>query len=119
MKRDWEVVRQILLRLEALGDASSVLCAGEIPGFDEQNVTYHMAILKDAGMIEADVVYGGEGFGMATRMTWDGHELLDHMRDQGTWNHVKRLIREKGLDVSIEAIRLAGKLLIERAFKVN
>jgi len=117
MKRDWEVIRQILLRLEALGDADSILCAGEIPGFDEQRVTYNMVILKEAGLIEADAAYGEDGFGVATRMTWNGHELLDHMRDQGTWNSVKKLIREKGLDVSVEAIKLGGNLLIQRVLK--
>ncbi len=116
MKRDWECVRQILLQLEALGDSTSVLCAGQIPGFDEQNVTYQMQLLSEAGLIEADCTsgLGGSGFGMASRLTWQGHELLDNMRDQGMWNNIRKTIREKGLEVSVEAIKLAGKLIIQR-----
>ena len=116
MKRDWDCIRQILLQLEALGDATSVLCAGEVPGYDEQNVTYQMQLLGEAGLIEADCAsgIGGEGFGMASRLTWRGHELLDNMRNQGMWNNIRKLIRERGLEVSIEAIKLAGKLVVQK-----
>ncbi len=117
MKRDWEVVRAILMRLEELGDAHSGLRTEDVTGFDAENVAYHMAILSEAGLIDADVVLGDDGFGVATRMTWSGHELLDHMRDSGTWNRVKKVIREKGIGLSLDAIKLAGGIVIKQALR--
>ena len=119
MKRDWELVRQILLQLEALGDTRSILRHDGITGYDADNVGYHMRLLKEAGLIEAECItgLGGRSACMASGLTWHGHELLDHMREQGMWNNVRRVIREKGLEVSIEAIKLAGHLVVQRLFQ--
>lgn len=116
MKRDWECVRQILLQLEALGDATSVLRDDQVRGFDVQNVTYHMQLLSEAGLIEADCMggMGGSSSAMASRLTWEGCNLLADIKDQGMWNNIRKTIREKGLEVSIEAIKLAGKLVVQR-----
>ena len=115
MKRDWEIVRKILVELENLGDSRSLLLPGNVVAFDEQNVNYHIQILSEAGLIEAER-HGGEIW-VGRRLTWQGHDLLDHMRDQGTWNKVRAVIREKGLEVSVDAVKLAASMLVYRAFR--
>ncbi|WP_081406283.1 MULTISPECIES: DUF2513 domain-containing protein [Acinetobacter] len=38
--------------------------------------------------------------------TWDGHELLDTLRDQNVWNHIKEISKEKGVDITFESIKV-------------
>jgi repressor of nif and glnA expression len=116
MKRDWEVIRAILLALEALGDTNSVVSAGDIKGYDAETVNYHMRMLIEKGLIEGECSepLGGGLYCLPERLTWEGHEFLDNMRDQAMWNRVKSTIREKGIGLSFEAIKLAGKLVVQR-----
>jgi repressor of nif and glnA expression len=116
MKRDWEVIRAILIGMEDLGDTNSSLSPGDVGGFDSDTVAYHMRILSEAGLIQAEVIdyVDGEIHCRATRLTWEGHQFLDNMRDQQTWNRVKRTIREKGLEISFEAIKIAGTAVVQR-----
>ena len=38
--------------------------------------------------------------------TWDGHELLDTLRDQNVWNRIKEISKEKGVDITFESIKV-------------
>lgn len=114
MERNWEVVRAILLRLEALGDTSSMVHAGEVAPFDFEIVGYHMQIMQEAGLIEARVseALGGATHVFASRLTWEGHEFLDRIRDQTLWNRVKASAREKGLAPSFDVITAIATTLV-------
>ncbi|MCR4416086.1 MAG: DUF2513 domain-containing protein [Thermoguttaceae bacterium] len=51
MKRDMELVRQILLAVE--GHPSAVEpCELRIPGFSEEQIAYHTQLLHEAGFLE-------------------------------------------------------------------
>lgn len=113
MRRDWELIRALLLRLEAEESATAHLVAQPIAGFDADLVGYHLDLLDQAGLIVARRA-GSQV--VAIRLTWAGHELLDAIRRDSVWNRAKGLLREKGLDVSLEALKLAVKAALEAAF---
>lgn len=74
MTRDWELVKRILLRLEALESTRVYVMSDSIPGFSPEVVSYHIKILRQAGLIEADC---SEALNTvmdctATSMTWSG-----------------------------------------------
>ena len=52
MTRDWDCIRTILLALEALGDTTSVVNAGDVSGFDAETASYHMRLMIEARLIE-------------------------------------------------------------------
>jgi Hypothetical protein (DUF2513) len=113
MQRDWEVVRQILLKCEQLGDTHSVLSPQDVSPYDSDNVSYHMKLLDEAGLIEAQCSRSNAGVHCwAFRLTWAGHEFLDNTRDQTVWNRVKSTAREKGLSLSFDVIKLAASAII-------
>lgn len=116
MKRDWELVRQILLALEGLGDSNGVVTAGDIKGYDAENVNYHMRLLNEAGLIQADVMepLGASVTCFANRLTWEGHQFLDNIRDNTLWNRVKATIREKGLEISFDTIKFAAPTVLRK-----
>ena len=55
MTRNWEIIREILIKLETTTTANTNLNANSFIGFVEQEVAYNMRLLNDAGYIEASV----------------------------------------------------------------
>lgn len=118
MKRDWDLVRHILLKLEEQATVQSKLLPADLPAFDEETVSYHFRLLDDAGLITAKCIGGGKRLHcVATGMTWAGHEFLDSVRTVTLWNRTKELVREKGLELSFDAVKAAAKVIVETFMK--
>lgn len=93
MKRDLELVRRILLHLEA-DEASPSGFGGFVEdGYDLPAIHYHIRLLHDAGLIEADEIVPGQWW--PERMTWSGHEFLDAARNEELWKETRTRV-EKG-----------------------
>jgi hypothetical protein len=96
MKRDWEVIRTILLRVEE-GTGDKDVSSGDFAPMDEALVAYNMWLLIESGMVEG----GGRPLGMGppgafvNRMRWPGHELLDTIRGESAWTRIKAVAKEK------------------------
>jgi hypothetical protein len=85
MKRDMELVRKILLKTEALefegGEPYERYCART------HNEAYQIALMKDAGLVDADIdtIGGIPAEATIIRLTWAGHDFLDSSRDSKIW----------------------------------
>lgn len=113
MQREWPLVRRILKSLEAREDLRSPLRPDELEGFAPEVVSYHIRLLMEAGLIhgECSRTMGAPLSCMAYSLTWEGHEFLDQVRDEKSWNSVVRVARDKGLSLSFEIIKaVVGKL---------
>ena len=91
MKRDMDLVRAILLKIES-SDSGYAPRDMSSEGFSEEQVGYHVFIMIEAGLIMGpDVTTRGSSSpqGMATRLTWQGHEFLDASRDPTRWEKAK------------------------------
>lgn len=124
MRRDLDVIRDLLLRAEAsehpwypIGQYERVSHCEE-DGFSlDTKLTplelYQIDKLKDAGFIlsrsdDHDFVY--------FEITWIGHDYLDAIRDSGVWEETKSKVRDAGGSFTLElvkkiAIALAKKKL--------
>lgn len=107
VKRDWDLIRKILISVEALPDFNSTLRPEDLEGFQKSEVSYHIQMMQQAGILRAICTdYMSEGtYCIAQQLTWEGHELLSKIRDQSAWNKVKGAIRTKGFDLSYEALK--------------
>ena len=38
-------------------------------------------------------------------LTWEGHDFLDNIRNESTWNNIKKIISDKGLPLIIDVIK--------------
>jgi hypothetical protein len=81
MKRDMTLAREVLLATEAhppgRGPANI-----QVPGFSPEQVSYHVKIMAEAGLIEAlDASASGNFDWRPTSLTWQGHEFLDAVRN--------------------------------------
>ena len=114
MKRDWEIIRKILLQIEALPTEDSEFKSNELHGIDNNVIAFQMRLMLDAKLIEG---YCDEAVGThycyATRLTWAGCEFLDAIRKDTVWNEIKRQAKTKTVDLPIGIISSIARVLIE------
>ena len=106
MKRDMDLCRDILLNLEEKPFAPGTIKV-EIDGKTEQEVSYHLRLLAQAGLVEAeDLSKSTQNMKWrANSLTWDGHEFLEASRNQGTWDRVKGTLTEKSVGMSFDIVK--------------
>ena len=122
MKRDMDLVRAILLTLEEQGPAtfekeSSILyrLSTKFPALVQNEIRLidHFRLLEEGGFITSDHddPYD-ELFIENSQLTWQGHELLADIRDEGMWKKIKELAGENSLAVLKHvAVELTKKTL--------
>lgn len=118
MTRNWEIIRDILLRLESENSPNAYVNANSFDGLPEQEVAYNMRLLSDADCIEARIMNSSSGDGkinaaLAIRLKNSGHDLLDTMRNESVWNKVKEKFTSSGIDMTIELVVSVGKKIVE------
>lgn len=114
MKRNWDLIRKILIKLEEKADSISWLESDGIKGYDSTTVAYHYKLLKNAGLIDAhDISSIEEENFAAVSLTWQGHEFLDKIRNEGVWNKVKATVQSKSLDLSFDVIKTVAASIIK------
>lgn len=116
MKRDWEVIRAILVTAEEKPPGAH-LYNNEVDGYDPQIVAAHMDMLHDAGYIEAKFVRSNNLTAILIKTTYEGHDLLDTIRSESTWVKIKSVAKSKGLELTFEAVKQVGKYVIEKTVK--
>lgn len=116
MTRDWDLIREILAKLEELPDTRSKLMPRQVTGWTEDAVSYHIWLLIQSGMIEGKCNSSpGGNAGMhchGTALTWQGHEFLASVRTDTAWNAIKTKLGEKAIDLSFEAIKAAALAIL-------
>ena len=85
MMRDMELIRQILLQVEANDDPQD-LVDPVVAGRSEQEISYHVKLAQQAGLVDAlDRSAIGIFRWSANRLTWAGHEFLNSSKDEHLW----------------------------------
>ncbi len=102
MKRDWDLIRNILLEIEAYEGNNYVPL--QIEGYSDDLVSYHVKLLSEAGLIDTHDC--GRSLGVIS-LTWDGHEFLDASRNETIWSKAKSTITNKGGELSFDILKLA------------
>jgi hypothetical protein len=116
MKRDMDLIRQILLKVEEHPPNYDTV-ALSFPGVDDATIGEHVHLLVEARLIDAIDCRTMENFfdWKPLRLTWDGHEFLGAACNETVWNKVTSVIREHGLGFTLELLKTA---LIEATKKV-
>lgn len=113
MQRNWDIIRKILIEIESLPTEDSVFSSNELQGVDAEAVAYHMRLLLEAQLIVGGCRNAvGPPFCHAGRLTWEGHEFLDKIKNETLWRQIKATARTKGVDLSFTVIKDLAKALI-------
>jgi len=89
MKRDMDLIREIMLDYEefdAKRNTEVAMNPGEEGAPPPEVYDYHVTLLGDAGYLE---IKQTKGRAAILRMTWEGHEFLDSIRDPEIWEQAK------------------------------
>ena len=115
MKRDMEIVREILLEVEAQ-KASKV--SKIIPSEDENNSDYmeHISLLIDEGFLTGKVIRGAQMQIAAISiippgLTWSGHDFLDAARSDTVWKKAMGKVKDAGGSITFELMKSLLKKL--------
>jgi hypothetical protein len=103
MKRDMELVRNLMLTLEARDDKPSWkdLIPEDSSESESQRILEHLKFIEEAGLIKSIVIHQ-----MMYRLpqdidvTWNGHEFLADTRDPDVWQKASSKAK-KVVDISI------------------
>ena len=101
MKRDMDLIRRMLLEVE--GDDNPKT----ITQFTEAHEVYNIALLEDAGLVEARVVKGSMGKPISAfviRLTWQGHDFLDAAKDDTIWAKARDRILKPGISFTFSIL---------------
>ena len=114
MKRDMDLIRLILLRVEEQDPNTSSYESITIDGYTSGEVREHIKLLANAGMI-SDVYHDLDGNVWVRSITWDGYDYLDKVRDNAIWKKTKDTIKEKGLPLIFDTIKTISSAFITAA----
>jgi hypothetical protein len=116
MKRDFDLIRKILLNVEENHDGGIEIIE-TFEDYDNLTLMFHYELLIDIGLLKGSVlrVNTGEGHCICKGLTWFGYDYLAKIKDETVWKKTKKTIREQGVEFTIEIIsRIATKLIEDR-----
>ncbi len=102
MKRDTDLVRDILLSVE--NDHTDI--KSKIT--DQDIINYHLHLMIDGGLLNGQEV--NEGQWTVYGLTWEGQELIDLIGDNTRWSAIKQKLN--GKSCSFEIIKRIARELI-------
>ena len=105
MKRDMDLVRAILLDIEANNVFEEGPYTPKIPGYSLEEIAYHVAIMQDADLLVAHVIWLRQPYIHVQRMAWKGHEFLEASRDESLWSQAKEKVLEATGGLGFEALK--------------
>lgn len=106
MKRDFDLIRKILLYVEENHKEGSLMI-NKLEDYDNQTLIFHCKLLKDQGLIKGRALEyltpGNDEF-QCFGLTYDGYEFLDKIRDINTWNKIKKYAKEHAMELAFNTI---------------
>jgi len=106
MKRDMDMVRDLLLKVEdgqkvfETASSEEAIILGLEPDTvlsqgDADKLAGHLPLLEEADFIVVEGRMGG-GSVLVDRLSWRGHEFLDTIRDDEVWVQTKQTAKKAG-----------------------
>ncbi len=118
MKRDLDLIRTLLLEIEEKDDESGeIISLADEFNLDEKLVG-HLRLLVEAGLVDAEESLNQErklNF-LVYRVTWQGHDFLDSVRDDEIWKMTKDGAMNAG-GFSVDLLKAIAKGYLKKKIK--
>jgi len=112
MKRDMDLIRNILRSIDASEDDDAI-SGMQIDGYSHQEIAYHVMLLKEAGIVRAKIVCdagvdaGADSFipdeYEIYAITREGYTFLDAFSNDARWKKAAKIIGDIG-DAPIQLV---------------
>lgn len=122
MKRNMDLIREILLQVEANTDGNIVL---DLPDYQANEIGRHVELMIERGLVEGTTLSSRDGPAheilsyVIGRMTWDGYEFLEVARDDTLWKKAKFICVEKTGGLAFEQFLECLKRMASDAINVG
>ena len=109
MKRNMDLVREILLQVEASGAGKAIKL--NIADHGEEEVGLHVELMIGNGLIEGTTVPSSDGPAhriltyWIKSMTWEGYDFLDAARNDTIWKKAKKKCLEATGGLAIDVLK--------------
>ena len=114
MKRDWEVIRGLLIKIEQAQEGDGYTFELPIVKQEEKIQQYHIELLLDAEFISGIPAFSFSHWELLNvKLTWKGHDLLAHIQSSSIWEKIKEKAVDKGFDLSFHAVMKIANTLID------
>lgn len=133
MKRDWDMIRELLIEAVEAGPGKVITLHADVSDFrpgqkkldpvadNEQNrKVYNAFLLKEMGFVHGHVLANPMTRNlprqvMITDVTPEGHDFFQNsMQKKPVWEKVKAVLLATGVTGGTEAIKLTTKLVVEQ-----
>lgn len=114
MKRDMELIRMVMLEAEKSKDPYELIDP-KFEGHSETEISYHIALLDDAGLLHGqDRSAIGVFRWSAGMLTWAGHEFVEAVRDDDVWKEALAITAKSGNGTVFELLNKALMSVLEK-----
>ena len=110
MKRDMDLVREILLETEKM-PAMEMWTAVPLLGHDLNEVVAHVELAQEAGLVDAAVEKRAPD-ACVFRLTNSGYDFLEASKQRTLWERAKQQVVSNGLPLTVSTIRITLQTLI-------
>ena len=119
MKRDWDLCRKILLKIEDDYIDTAIMNL-TIEKYSKEEVAYHCNIMYEAGLISSfDSKYADNRIYLfyVGGLTWEGHEFIEKIRDESFFEKIKKeiTISKEVFAVGVSAMLMQVLTIIQQS----
>ena len=115
MKRDLDLVRQILLQIEALpAGPPAQYRASEI---EDPVLLAHFELVLASGLVNGKISRSQSSRGdviSISGLTWEGHEWIETVRQDSVWNETTSTLLERRGALTYELTRVVADRILRR-----
>lgn len=117
MKRDMELCRKILFRIEE-DTSGRPISDLQVEGYAREDIQYNCELLYQKGYLKGYTPYVRNHFSVG-QLTWEGQEFLDKIREDTVWNKIKEAITQKGVSLTFEVIKSVAPSVVSSMITGN
>jgi hypothetical protein len=114
VKRDMELIRMVMLAAEKTKEPNELIDP-KFDGHNETEISYHVALLDDAGLLHGqDRSAIGVFRWSAGALTWAGHEFVEAIKDESAWKEALAITAKAGGGTVFEILQKALRQVLEK-----
>lgn len=109
MKLDMDLVREILLQIEATEPGKAIKL--DIPNAGKEEIGLHVELMIEDGLIKGTTVPAGDGHAhrilayRIEKMTREGHDFLDAAQNDTIWQKAKKKFLEAPGGLALDVLK--------------
>ncbi len=97
--RNMDLIRLILFEIDKQPPWSGPIDL-DMANYSSEVVSYHVMLLEEASLLQAHRIKRGDSthveYWRPIRLTWQGYEFLEVIKDETRWNKVKQIMEKVG-----------------------